>query len=155
MSLVRTPTEAQLARRILYALSRGGLNRQQIKSRLSLPPRARRVNDMLRALDEAGIISSRYAYPTSVYSLARVPEPGELDPPRRDFEVLTEEADAGAGLEVRAVRFLDTDELRIQVRRVTRFPGGGVRARHVLGVTPDVARQLARALRCVADEVEP
>jgi hypothetical protein len=134
----RNPAEARLAARIVALLREGPLDQQAIKARLGLPPRARTVNAALRALAAAGIVADG--------RLLRELGPKELAAARPEYEILSDELEAGAGLQVRVIRFLENGEVRVQIRLVRRFPGGGLRAQHVLGVPPDVARSLAAAL---------
>lgn len=150
MNLFDRLDDVRLANRALRALATGPLDRQEIKARLGLPPRARKINDVLWTLRDAGLVTLEWT-PALSFRLGRAPRPGELTIPRREFHLLGDEVAVGAGIEVRAVRFLDSDAVRFQVRRVSRFPSGAVRAQHLLGLSADVARRLGEELIDLAD----
>lgn len=149
MSLTRTPAEAALARRVVSALRGVALTRLELKGKLYLPPRARKVNDLIRMLCDAGILG--YVRGTARFTLVREPAQGELDaPPGPAFDVLAE-VRVSDGLEVRRVRFVDSGEERLVLRRVTRFPDGGIRARTLGGFRLETAVEVADALVALAD----
>ena len=149
MTPIATPAEAALARRVVAALRGVALARLELKEKLYLSPRARKVNDVIRSLCAAGIVA--HVRGTVRYTLVREPAQGELDPPAGPaFDVLAE-VRVSDGLEVRRVRFVDSGEERVVIRRVTRFPDGGIRARTLGGFRLETAVEVADALVALAD----
>lgn len=155
MSLFVAPAPALLAQRVVRVLAtaKRPAPLASLRAAVGLPPRARRLRPVLEALEDAGIVAVDLGEQPARYRLLRAPLPGELDPPRREFHLLGEAA-AGPGLEVRAVRFVDSAFVRIQVRRVRKFPSGAVVARHVLGLRVADARALAAALLQITERFQ-
>lgn len=140
--------DADLARRTVAHLTRRPLQRAELKARLGLPPRARRISRVIARLEEAGIL----AWTPGGFRVLRPVRAGELDVPRPEFDVV-DELEIEAGLVVRAVVRRETGEPRVTVARVTKFPSGGVRRQHVLGLSVDVALRLGQALLDMTDQV--
>jgi len=155
-SLVKDAAEARMALRIVDALEGDPLKRDEIKAKIGAARRARKPNDILRRLVEAGIV--RYVTTKAGglrWTIARDPEPGELDPPPpATYVAVVDPVTVSGNLEVRGIEFDDSGARRVQVRRVHRFPNGNVTARHLWGLSAADARQMAAVLCDMADDLE-